>query len=193
MERSSVVHRRQDPPDLHGRVEIVTDHGQGVLELHQPAQREVLALHRDDHAVRGREGVDRQEPERGRRVDKDVVVAVAGRQQPLLEGALAADHAGEGELGARQVDRRDGEIDLRAVDDLVDREAVHEDVEHRPLDRVGVHALAHGEVALRVEIDREHVESLLFEGDGEVERRRRLRDAALLVGERDDLTQRDSL
>ena len=39
----------------------------------------------------------------------------------------------------------------------------------------------------------EDVEPLLLEGDGEVERRRRLRDAALLVGERDDLTQRDSL
>jgi len=37
------------------------------------------------------------------------------------------------------------------------------------------------------EVDPEDVEPLLPEGDGEVERRRRLRDAALLVRERDDL------
>ena len=193
MERPAVVHRREDPADLDRRVEVLADHRERVLELDEPAEREVLALHRDDDAVRGGQGVDRQEAERRRRVDEDVVVAASHGEQRLLQRALAPDHAREGELGAREVDRRDGEVDLGPVDHLVDREAVDEDVEHRALDRVRVHALAHGQVALRIEVDREHVEALLLECDGEIERRRRLRDAALLVGERDDLTQLDSL
>ena len=60
-----------------------------------------------------------------------------------------------------------------------------EDIEHRAVDLVGIPALRHREVALRVEVDREHAQPLLDEGHAEVERRRRLRDAPLLVRERD--------
>ena len=38
-------------------------------------EREVLAVQRDDHGVRGDQRVQRQETERRRRVDEDVVVA----------------------------------------------------------------------------------------------------------------------
>ena len=69
----------------------------------------------------------------------------------------------------------------------VDRHAVDEHVEHRALDRVRVQALRHRQVALRVEVDEQHLEALLRERDAEVQRGRRLRDAALLVRERDHL------
>jgi hypothetical protein len=62
-----------------------------------------------------------------------------------------------------------------------------EHVEHRPLDGVGVHPLTHGEVALRIQVDDENALPRLPQRDAEVERRRRLRDAALLVRERDDV------
>ena len=55
------------------------------------------------------------------------------------------------------------------------------------LDRVRVQALRHGQVALRVQVDQQHLVALLGERDAEVQRRRRLRDAALLVRERDHL------
>ena len=64
---------------------------------------------------------------------------------------------------------------------------MHEHVVHRRLDRVGVDALRHRQVALRVHVDAQHAVALLGERDGEVQRRRRLGDAALLVGEGDDL------
>ena len=129
------------------------------------------------------ERVDRQQAERGRRVDEDVVVAVAHLDERLLERALAADQRRQRELGAGEVDRRDGDVDLDGLDHVRDRDAVDEDVEHRALDRVGVHPLAHREVALRIEVDEEHALALLAQRDAEVERRRRLRDAALLVRE----------
>jgi hypothetical protein len=80
---------------------------------------------------------------------------------------------------------RDGDVDLGRADDLLDRQLVDEHVEHRPLDVVRIPPLAHRQVALRVEVDRQDVEALLLQGDGEVEGRCRLRHAALLVGEGD--------
>jgi len=72
------------------------------------------------------------------------------------------------------------------ADDLGDRQPVDEDVEHRAVDLVGVPPLRHREVPLRVEVDREDALALFRERDAEVERSRRLGDAALLVRERDD-------
>ena len=128
-----------------------------------------------------------EQTERRRRVDEDVVVAVAHLDERLVERALAADERGQGELGPGQVDRRDGDVHLDGLDDVGDRDAMDEHVEHRALDRVGVHALAHGQVALGIEVDDEDAAPLFVERHAEVERRRRLRDAALLVRERDDL------
>ena len=62
-----------------------------------------------------------------------------------------------------------------------------EHVVHRLLERVGVDALRHRQVALRVHVDAEHAVALLDEGRREVERGGGLRHAALLVGEGDDL------
>ncbi len=55
------------------------------------------------------------------------------------------------------------------------------------LDLVRVDALAHRQVPLRVEVNAEHPVAGLGEGHRQVQGRRRLRDAALLVGEGDYL------
>src|SRR3954454_19698526 len=95
VQRAVVVHGREDPLDPDLRVQVLADHRERVLELHEAAQREVLALHRDDDAVRGHQRVDRQQAERRRRVDQDVVVGVAHGRESFLQRALAADHARE--------------------------------------------------------------------------------------------------
>ena len=146
-------------------------------------------MDRDDHTVRGDERVHGQEAQRGWRVDQDEVVLGPDREQRLVERALAADHARQRQLGAGQVDRGHGQVDLAVVDDLLDRQLVHEDVVHRALDRVRVQPLAHRQVALRVEIDDENLVPLLGERDCQVQRRSRLRNATLLVGESDDPAQ----
>ena len=69
------------------------------------------------------------------------------RSRPIIEL--------ERELGAGEVDRGDGDVELVRADDLRDRQPVDEDVEHRAVDLVGVPALRHRQVALRVEVDRE--------------------------------------
>ena len=115
-----------------------------------------------------------------------VVVRAPHLDERLLERALAPDQGAERELGAGKVDRGDGEIGLAPFDHLGDRDLVDEHVEHRALDHVRVEALAHRQVALRVEVDEQHPVPHLVERDPEVEGRRRLCDPALLVRERDD-------
>src|SRR3954452_1287438 len=44
---AAVVHRRDDPDDLDARVQVLPHHPERLLELHEPAQREVLRLHGD--------------------------------------------------------------------------------------------------------------------------------------------------
>src|SRR4051795_7092129 len=115
-----VDQRGQDALDVDVWVKVLADHLQGVLELDQPTHREILALHGDDYLVRGRQGVDREQPEARRRVDADEVVVLLDRLERLLEGPLAADHRAQGHLGPGEVDRGAGEVDLALADDLAD-------------------------------------------------------------------------
>src|SRR4051812_23373973 len=178
--------RRQDALDVDPRVQVLPDHRKGVLELDEPAHRQILALNGDDHLVGRGERVDRQQPEARRGVDADEVVVVADRREGLLQGPLAADHRRHRDLRSRQVDRRARDVDLAAADDLADRRLVHEHVVHRQLERVGVDALRHRQVALGVHVHAQDTVARFGERDRQVQRRRRLRHAALLVGECDD-------
>src|SRR4051794_29447084 len=122
-----VEHRRQDPLDLDAGVEVLPDHLKCVLKLHEAAHREVLALHRDDHLVRGGERVHGQQPEARRRVDADEVVVILDGVEALLQRSLAADLRAHRDLRAGQVDRGDGDVDLALDDHLTDRNPVDED------------------------------------------------------------------
>src|SRR3954469_7428628 len=133
-----VEHRRQDSLDLDAGVEVLPDHRERVLKLDEAAHREVLALDRDDHLVRGGERVHGQQPEAGRRVDADEVVVLPDRLEALLQRALAPDLGAHRDLGAGEVDRGDGDVDLPLDDDLADRDPVNEHVEHAALDLVRV-------------------------------------------------------
>ena len=186
VERAPVEHRDQHAADADARVEVLTDDLQGVVELDEPAEREVLGLHRHDHLVRGGECVDRQQAEARRRVDQDVVVVVLDGGDRLLEHPLAADHAAERELGAGQVDARDGDVALRPVlDDVLDRVAMHQHVEDRLGQRLDVDAEAHRQVRLRVQVDEQDLVAELGERRTQVHGARRLGDAALLVRQAD--------
>ena len=189
VDRPGVHQRRQDALDLDVGVELLADHRERVLELDQPAHRQILALDGDDNLVGGRQGVDRQQPEARRRVDADEVVVLAGsarsafsseRSRPIL-----VRHR---DLGAGEVDRGAGDVDLALADrprgsrcrararrtstSRPSRGRCPGDIVRLPCGSMSTHstrwpasAKAHGEV----------------EGGG------RLGDAALLVGERDDL------
>ena len=77
--RARVVHRQQHPRDRQPRVELALDQVERVEQAGQALEREVLGLHRDDHAVGGDERVDRQRAERRRAVEQDERVARRAR------------------------------------------------------------------------------------------------------------------
>ena len=102
--RALVVHRDQQARDLQPRVELAADQAQRLEELDQPLERQVLGLHRDDHAVGGDQGVDRDRAERRRAVEEGAGEALADRAEPFAQAGLGALDAGELDRGARQVD-----------------------------------------------------------------------------------------
>ncbi len=109
-----------------------------------------------------------------------------GRER-ALQRALPPDHGRHRDLGSGEIDRGARDVDLPLADHLPDRDSMHEDVVHRLLERVGIDPLRHREVALRVHVHAEDAMALLRERGREVERRRGLGDAALLICKGDDL------
>src|SRR5439155_6080016 len=80
-----VVHGEQHAFDPERWVEMVLHATEGSHELRQPLESQVLALERNDHRVSGREGVDRQQAQRGRAVDEGVLVLVSEGRQASAE------------------------------------------------------------------------------------------------------------
>jgi hypothetical protein len=164
--------------------------------LPESLERVVLALDRDEHLIAGHERVERQQPQRRWAVDEDVVrpifrwelrdVRLDGATEPVL-----ASHDGDQlDLRAGQVDRRRDALQVgagrRRVHDLAERAVADQCV----VDRRRAHGVLDAEcgarVALRIEVDHQRSQTVEGQRHAQVHRRRRLADAALLVGDGDD-------
>ena len=185
-----VVHGREDAVELDRRVEPVAHLVDGLDEQRHAAQREELALERDQHAVARGERVDGEQAERRLAVDEDDVVVGRDPAQHAREDLLAGDLGDEVHLGRREVDVRRDHVEVRRRPScwIASRGSSWRD-EQQVVDRRHVvrrHAEAGRQRALRVEVDREHPPAVLGERGTEVDRRRGLADAALLVAQGDD-------
>src|SRR4051812_16109632 len=74
---AAVEERREKPEDLEAAIELEPDRVDDLDEVREALHRVVLGLDGNDHAVRGDETVDRQEPQVRRAIDEGVVVALA--------------------------------------------------------------------------------------------------------------------
>ena len=88
--RAPVVHRQQHPRDGQPRVELALDERERVEQAGEALEREVLGLHRHDHAVGGDQRVDRQRAERRRAVQQRVREALAHRRERVAQARLGA-------------------------------------------------------------------------------------------------------
>ncbi len=157
----------------------------GVDEIGETLESKVLALHRHHDAVGADQPVERQQRQARRAIDEhEVVLALDGRER-LLEPTLPARHADQLDFRARKLPVRSQHV----IAALVGGHAGFGDgrgLEQHVVDGAGEPALvdagAHRGVALRVEVDREHALADLRQTRCEVDGRRRLADAALLVG-----------
>ncbi len=164
-------------------VEVLAREIDHLHRLLDPLQGEVLGLGRDQRVVGGDERVDRQQAERGRAVDQDQLVLLAGPSQRLSQRQLAAHPAAQHQLGLGK-----GEVGRDDVleDRLVDRGATREHVGDRRLCvRRKIEVV--GEVALRVEVDRERPQPGTAQDVGERAHGGGLARPALLRENRDRL------
>ena len=187
-----VEHREDDALDLELRVHPVLHAIDRRHEVGEPLERVVLALERHEHAVGRGERVHREEPERRRAVDEDVLVArlraAARRARP--SGAWR----GRGRRRARARRRRGPASPARrrarhsvGTSTSCERRAADEAVVDAPLDACAA-GRRRRELALPCGSMSSEERSPLGGGDarGEVHRGRRLADAALLVHDGDD-------
>ena len=80
--QAAVIHGEQEAFYLEGGIELGLHNLDGVEQFADTFKCKVLALHGDNHAVGGREGVHRDEAQAGAAVDEDeVVVLYNGFQQ----------------------------------------------------------------------------------------------------------------
>ena len=111
--RPRVEHREDDSVDGQRRVQVIADEVDGRDELAEALERVVLALERHEHRVRRRQRIHREQAERGRAVDEDVVVRIGDRRQEPGEAPLALGDPGKLHLGPGEGDRRGDEMEAR--------------------------------------------------------------------------------
>ncbi len=182
----AVVHGEHDGEDLEAGVEPRLDGLDRGEEVGEPLEREVLRLDGDDDAVRCREGVDGEEPERRWAVDENGVVAgEAGERCPQPE--LPRQDRNELYLRTRHLERRGQEIEAAdgcRDDGLSDRLLPQQDAVDGPVP-VLPHSEAAGGVRLRVEVDDEHAGPSGGQGGAQADRGGGLAHPALLVADGD--------
>ena len=180
-----VIHRQRDALDDELRVQVVTDEVEGGKQLGQSFQGVVLALQRDKDRIGGGQGVHRQQSERRWTVDEDVVVFVDDLGQKPAESSLPPFDRRELYLGPGQRDRRrdQGEpiVDRHPKNELGQVRPIDDGVVHGPFDGVTSEAKPARRVPLGVEIDDEDSFARSGEIAPQVDDRRGLADAALLV------------
>ena len=91
--RALVEHRQQHAFDVERRVERGAHAAHRADEIGEPFEREVLAVQRNQHGVGGDERVEREQAERRRAVDEDVVEVVAQRREQRAQPLFALRRA----------------------------------------------------------------------------------------------------
>src|ERR1035437_7679511 len=183
--RPSVVHRQEHSLDREPRVEVIANEMDGSDELAEPLEGVVVALEGNEDRVRSRKRVHREEPERWCAVDQDEVVGVGERANRPSQAALPTVHRGELNFCPGQCRCRRNELNSGTRDSnhsIGDAGSTHQDVVNRAPDRPTVDTQPTRGVTLRIQIDDEDPVSGESEISGEVHHRRRLSDAAFLVG-----------
>ena len=175
-------------------IEAVADAAERGHEIGEPFEGEVLAVERNQHGIGGDERVEREEAERRRRVDEDVVEAIGAvveavddRPEPML--AVGERH--ELDLGTREVaiGGDQGQIANRRLEDEgrgvggVSRQGV---VDAAAGGGLAFEADPAGEVALRVEVDEQDALACERERGAEVDGGGGFADAAFLIGDDED-------
>ena len=157
--QTRIVHGEQEAFYLELRIHARLHYLYRVEELADALQGEVLALHGDDDAIGGSQGVDRDEAKAGAAVDEDVVVVLHDGLQQIPQDALLVLEVEQLYLCAHQVDVRRNDVepfDVCSIYNVADVHLSKQSIVDGVLNLAHVDAHAAGGIGLRVSIDEEH-------------------------------------
>ena len=191
--RPAIEHGQHDALDLEPGVQHPGHQPQRAVQLRQPLERVELALDRDDDRVRRGQAVDRQEAQRGRAVQDDVLIGLPGRCQTRPQSRFPGEGTHQFHLGAGQINSRRGHPETL-------HSTVHHHLGERPrlvqafVDRRAelglVNAEAAGGIPLWVHVHQQHLPPKGGQARAQVYRGRGLPDSALLVHNRENAAHR---
>ena len=98
-----IVHGDQHAGQNQRGIELAPGQVQGLEELHQSLERQVLGLHGDDQAVRGAQRVHGHRPERRRAIEQGEREARTDRTEAVAQASLESLEPGQFDGGAREV------------------------------------------------------------------------------------------
>ena len=183
---AAIEHHPEDADDPDRGVEVRVDLADGIDEIAESFEGEVLALHRDDDAVGRTQAVEGQDGQGWRCINENEVIFVLDRLKGIAQApfpGLQVDHldlgAGQFAVCREDVIATNFTVDSRAADVTV----ANQDVVQRALKPSLVDAATHGRVALWVQIDQQNTLFMAGQPCGQVDRGRGLADAPLLVGD----------
>ncbi len=186
-----IEHGTQHPFDLEFRIDHGRQLADGIDQGGKPFQRVIFALHGHQHRVSGRHGVNRQHVERGWTVDEDVVVLVPYRGQRVAQADLASEELHQTDFGRRDVGVGGDQVITPCGfgdDHLTDGGIFDQQLIGGALDIVLVDTTAHGGIALRIQIDHQHLAPGGCHGGGQVHTSGGFTHPTLLVGYGDDFS-----
>ncbi|KAG0759602.1 hypothetical protein G6F57_016170 [Rhizopus arrhizus] len=161
----------------------------GVDQIGQAFQREVLALHRDDDAVGGGQSVERQQGQRRRAIDQHEIVLAGNGVQRGLQLAFALVHLHKIDLGAGQLAVGGQDViaaGFRLHAGLLDGGLADQHLVQVRFQRILVDAATHRGVALRVQVHQQHALIVRGKARRQIDGGRRLAHTTLLVGDAED-------
>src|SRR6185369_14518012 len=153
-------------------------------QIGQAFQRVVFALHRNQDRIGGDQAVDGQHVEGRRAVNQDEVVSGMAGLQGILQAVFALIELDQLDFGAGQfaVGGQDVETEFSFDADLGQARSTDQQLIN------GGQGFLFGDpgpgrrVALRIHVDQQHALAFGGQRSGQIDRGRRLADAALLVG-----------
>ncbi|MNX38234.1 hypothetical protein D3C86_685680 [compost metagenome] len=161
----------------------------GVDQIGQAFQREVLTLHRNDHAMGGSQAVECQQRQCRWAIDQHkIVLARDGVDRPL-QLALAFFHLHQVNLGAGEFAVGGQDIvatGLRLHASLLDRGFANQHLVQVRFQCVLVDTAAHRGIALGVQVHQQHALIMRGKARRQVDGGGRLAHTALLIGNAED-------
>ena len=172
----------------------------GVHQIGQAFESEILTLHRHDDAMGATQAVEREHRQRRRTVDQDEIVVRIDRAECGLEPRLAPLdihklHLGPGEfaVGAKHVITVAGALQLFTGNPcLRHTTGLEQHVVNAVLQLPLVDARTHGCVALRVEINHQHALTRLGQAGRQIDCGGGLANPAFLIGDAENPGHGDS-